>query len=314
MNKLNKLLRGGKMLNKFKILGVVVLALAVFTAPGAQAASIDLLTAGPAFYAVLGLGTQVTLTSSSVTSVIPGFANVGVVNNDNPPPQSPLTMTSGSIAGTVFLQNGAAFPAGQDNFSVIPGGGVVVDVAKLEQADTDALARSAFYNQPATIPGITSITNATGTLNAADGLVNGALNIINLSAGGLILTQNLTIDGDANTAVVFNVPNNQPFSMAGAQILLSGGIRPENVLFNLLETDSAYGVANSTINGIVLAPNVLFSASGTVFGEVIGSDVTLHSSANVINPSVPVPPSVFLFGSGLLGLGFVGGRKWFRKG
>jgi hypothetical protein len=292
-----------KGLRRARGLGVLVLALAIglMAAPGAKAASIDLLTAGPFNYALLGLGTTVTLTSSAVSSLFPGFANVGV----NPP--GLLTATgSVSIAGNVILDN-----LGQDNFNdSIVGGAVILDGAALAQAKADAIARSAFYaGLAATQPLITTI-NTNSTI-----IGTGGLNVINLT-GGLALTgtETLTLQGTAADAFVINVPNNAAFSMLGtSQILVAGGLLEQNVLFNLLEDNAPYTVAGAEIDGLILAPNVLFIATGTIIGEIIASDVQLHSSAQLIDPVVPVPPSVLLFGSGLLGLGLVGGRKWFRK-
>jgi hypothetical protein len=303
---LKRLLRG-------KVLGVIVLTLAMglMAAPSAKAASIDLLTAGPFDYAVLGLGTVVTTTSSTITGIFPAFGNVGVLDDPGAPPHALLTATSGSITGTVFVQDLAQF---NNITNIVPDGGVVVTGTaagnKLSVAAADAIARSAFY------AGLAA-TDATTTINTDTTIIgNGGLNVLNLS-GGLSLSGSevLTLQGTAADAFVINVPNDEAFSMIGtSKILVSGGLLPQNVLINLLETNASYSVLGDEIDGIILAPNVLFTASGLIVGEVIGHDVTLHSSAIVRNPVVPVPPTAILFGSGLLGLGLLGGRrKWFRK-
>ncbi len=307
-----------------KVLGVMALALAVglMAAPGANAASIDLLTAGPADFAVLGLGTVITMTSSTVTGVNPAFGNVGVLDSPTAPPHTLLTATSSLITGTVFLQD-----ALQNNISssttVVGNGGVPVITGtaagnKLSVAAADAIARSAFYNTLASNPAnvtnpITTITNAT-TASPING--NGGLNVINLT-GGLSLSGSNVLDlqGTAADAFVINLPNGAGFSLTStSKIVVTGGLKPENVLFNLLNSTTPYSsLLGDEIDGILLAPNVLVDFHGLVFGEVIGHDVSMHSDSTV-RDSVPVPPSAILFGSGLLGLGILGGpRRWFRK-
>lgn len=293
-----------------KALGVLLLALAIglMAAPGAKAANIDLLTAGPLFYAVLGLGTDLTLTASHVESVFPGFANVGALLPGN------IVFTSGTLEGTVFVQNASQY---SNIANIVPGGGVVVNAAKLTQANTDALARSIFYNQAATVSGLTAVGNATGTLDHnTTGFVDGALNFVTLSGNVLLTgTNTFTINAPLGTAVVFNLGDGDTFTMTGtSKILVSGGIRAEDVLFNLRDPDSDYAaLTGGEIDGILLAPFAKVDFTGLVFGEVIGHDIAMHSTSTVNNPA-PVPPSAILLGSGLLGLGLFGSRrKWFRR-
>jgi hypothetical protein len=145
---------------------------------------------------------------------------------------------------------------------------------------------------------------------------NGGLNVLNLT-GGLDLSgsETLTLQGTAADAFVINVPDAADFEMIGSsQIRVSGGLLPQNVLFNLLDTGTGYDVIGNRIDGVILSPFAEFGASGLIFGEIIASDVQLHSGASVTNTFVPIPPTAVLLGSGLLGLGLLGGRKhWFRR-
>lgn len=282
------------------VLRVAVLALAVglMAAPSAKADSINLLTAGPANYSALGLGGPVSLASTTIVTNLGVFAPGG------------FTATSTStVEGNLIKSTSINVPLG-----LVVDGSVISDDATIGQAVTDAIARSAYYNTLATNP--LNITNHITTINSAMTLTgNGGLNVINLTGGLSLTSATLTLSGGASDAFVINVPSGDTFSLTGsAKILVTGGLLPQNVLFNVLGRSGTD--TGDTIDGIILMPTGALNADGLIHGELIAKNLVLESGAIVQSPGgqVPIPPSAILFGSGLLGLGLLGGRKqWFRK-
>jgi hypothetical protein len=296
-----------KRLWRGKVLGVLVLALAVglMAAPSIQAASIDLGTA--ANFAVLGLNGPVTINGAS-TEVT---GDVGI--NDTvigPPPPTPVvigwTLTNqGTINGTAFLDTKSTLA----NTGTITGGSQV-DHAKVLQAKVDALAAAALYGA------MTTSNNAIVFDVAGNGTVtgNGGLNIINLGAFSVSGGKTLTLNGTAADAFLFNI--NGLFEVDGT-IALGSNVLARNVLFNVKVTGSEALISDpGVMSGIILDANVgsLVDVHGKLTGLAIGTMVTVQSGGFVHEPApIPVPPSAILFGSGLLGFGLMGWRKWSKS-
>lgn len=297
------------------MLGGVFLALAVglMAAPGTQAESINLGSAGPAFWAVLGLGANVTI-NGDTTGVV---GNVGVNPNG-------IATGDGTITGDLLLASSA-----QNNFTSPTGVGHLIGNLKtnagtiLAQAKADAIQ---IPNLPAPPPPLTgganfyaAQSNNNSIVATANPLItqvigNGSLNVINIASlldisGG----HTLQLVGGAADAFVFNVGG--LFELDGT-IQLVGGVLPQNVLIN--ETGGGLALVNDTgvMSGIILDATGFANIHGQVTGEVIANQVTVQSGGFVdAPPAVPIPPTAILLGSGLLGLGLLGGRKkWFRKG
>ena len=90
----------------------------------------------------------------------------------------------------------------------------------------------------------------------------------------------------ANVNYVINISHNMMLS-AGAKIVLSGGLKPQNVLFNVDNTGANVTLSgNSKLNGILLARNRTVNLTGgsTVNGSVIASRVTLSGGSQVNHP------------------------------
>src|SRR5205807_7359168 len=87
----------------------------------------------------------------------------------------------------------------------------------------------------------------------------------------------LTLQGSPTTNFVINV--SKQFSLTNhAQIILSGGVSWDDVLFNVVGNGSKVTMdGGSVLRGILMANNrtVALSGKATVYGEVVGNQVTL---------------------------------------
>jgi hypothetical protein len=139
----------------------------------------------------------------------------------------------------------------------------------------------AFTGTPGTIALSGTSASITGQANQTY-----VLNLTNLA----LASSTLTLVGTASTNFVFNIAQYMVLSNA-AHIVLSGGLQPQNVLFNVQSNTPQYDVTlsgASTANGIILAPtrNVKMTGASAVTGEVIANAVSLAGASKVINPTV----------------------------
>jgi hypothetical protein len=102
----------------------------------------------------------------------------------------------------------------------------------------------------------------------------------------------LTLNGAAGSAFVLNITGK--FSLSGAsQILLTGGLTPSDVLFNIRGNNSTFSISGDAVfNGTLLAYNssgsqrtLNISGHNTIVnGEVIVNRLCLQSGAHVKHP------------------------------
>ena len=101
----------------------------------------------------------------------------------------------------------------------------------------------------------------------------------------------LTLQGTATSSFSINVRNH--FSLLnGAQVVLSGGIQPVNVAFNVIGKHSDVTVDDGSILiGIVSAPQrtVRIDDNSTVIGQVIAANVQLSGGGSIVPPPVVSP-------------------------
>ena len=262
---------------------------------------------GSHLWAVFALSGGVSITDPG------GFLNpwdvlgsVGVAGSGN------LTMSASRIQGDFYKRTGAstttsggATITGTTYSSFIP-----TDVL-LSQASADATnaskAASAAANNwigvaPTTIAAnnvavnlaIAAVANTTYVLHLTDLILSGA---------GAVLT--LSGNNQANVNYIVNINRYMSLS-SGSKVVLTGGLQPYNVLFNVQEStystftydatlsggskiaDAPYGGSGTLGGGVILAPNrtVKLTGASEVKGEVIGKAVSLSGNSRVYTPMV----------------------------
>jgi len=152
------------------------------------------------------------------------------------------------------------------------------------------------------------------TVNASAGILDIEGNrVFDTTSVNLNNASILTINGAASDYVVVNVTDNNP--AFNGQILLSGGITSDHVLFNMFGGNYTTHTGGPTLTislngqttrGIFLDPNGgMQMNNGTLLGRFFGGDVQnqqIVSGANLTAP-VPEPGSVCLAALGLVALG-----------
>ena len=129
-----------------------------------------------------------------------------------------------------------------------------------------------------------------GGVTKGGNAVNGA----GMSLSNFVLSggSTLTLNGAAGSAFVVNITGK--FDISGAsRILLTGGLTPSDVLFNVRGNNSTFSISgNSIFNGTLLAYNSsgaqrTLNISGhdtTVNGEVIVNKLLFSSGGHVKHP------------------------------
>jgi hypothetical protein len=261
--------------SKIVTLCIVTLLLA---GASANAALVDIL-------GTLGAASKYTVLSLSGTfqndSLVTINGDVGVGPNGSVNVAAPSV-----INGTLFKDPTASF-SGSGKIS----GGVVT--TSLGQAVNDAINASNIFAGLSPTQMLSSISSAI-TITG-----NGGNNVITLS-GGINLggSNNLTLSGNANDRFIFNISGGLEMN-GSAAVVLTGGVLPQNVVFNFIGAGPALmtHVGNMVV-GVVLAPQRDITFHGA-FGEIIGggSTLTLMSGATVTGFNVPeVTPSSVIFG------------------
>ncbi len=153
-----------------------------------------------------------------------------------------------------------------------------------------------------TINGNTTINAIDGTFYASGtGYTN--VRVFNITAFGLNNGQTLTINGDANDdSVVLNFRGSTNFF---GKVALTGGLTPDNVIFNFVGGDLSGGGPDLNINngggstnltqGIILDPNGMISVSqSNLLGRIFGGDSRnlQFNSSNITAPINTASPTL----------------------
>lgn len=280
------------------------------TVTGTGGGVVDLSTAsgsnlaGRYTWAIFALQGGVTITDPSYSGVPDVIGNIGVAQSGT------LSMSNAAVTGTAYLRNGAV--ASVPPPATISGGTLSSQNAILNPAQANAYAAASAASglaskytdgagnmsfsgsfSPGGMPTLVDgsfVDTGSINLNGSSAQINGAAGatyVLNLA--NLVLTANstLTLTGDATTNYIINVSKFMSLS-TGSDIVLSGGLQPQNVLFNVRNTYN-YDVTlsgGSTVEGIILATNrnVKLTGASVVTGEVIARGVSLSGNSKVINP------------------------------
>ena len=155
--------------------------------------------------------------------------------------------------------------------------------AKAAASSTSTLASTAGL-VPTASYGLLQNSTAISETNKGDYVFD--LSGINLGGGST-----LTLSAPAGSTFVLNVGSlllGGAFNLSSAQIILTGGLTADDVLWNVLGSGSV-NLASSTVNGIVLALNRSVNVTGgEVNGELVGGSISL--SGGHVNGPPPVVP------------------------
>ena len=254
---------------------------------------------------------QVNLVTTNVTGTGPGqgggIGNIGVGRTGKAAVGGPSILNgridfSASNTGQLSINNPT---------NVITGGATFGVAAVTSALDTvNALNASL-----GTLPGPSPTVNGNTTINAVDGTFSasgtGYTNVraFNINAFGLNNGQTLTINGDANgDSVVLNFRGSTNFR---GNVALTGGLTPDDVIFNFVGGDLSGGGPSLDLNngggasnlsqGIFLNPNGSIRVGpSNVLGRIFGGDsrdmqfpgpTDITAPRNGASPSLATTPS-----------------------
>jgi hypothetical protein len=300
----------------------VAITLSLGSAARAGVVTTTLGTAGPGYFAVLGLGgTTVAIpgdgTDISLTGPGQTTGNVGVASDGK---LSLSSSTPPAIIGDVYLGNTATINGNQA--TQIQGTVFTNQDVKLNQAVADAVAAAGVFQAMA------------NTFTVAGGSITGpmtitatqAVNVTHITDLQLSNGEVLTLFGTAGQEFVINISGDFKLNAdaTGGKILLAGGLRTEDVVFNITGTGSdvatsggsSGGLPNAQINGIILTlDRKIAFAPGLVNGEIIGGGdtISLVSGSQVNGVAVPEPSTTVMALVVLVPVGIVGLRRRLRR-
>lgn len=259
-------------------------AIALFAAANTQASFVELGQAGQFSALSTNVGNN-----GGVVDI--GSADTTITGNVGLGPNSSGTAEKATINGNFYVDQTSATSIHPD---LAVNGSTFLN-QNLSGAVADAFAASNFFKSLAatqTFGAISGDMTFTGT--------NGR-NVISL--GSVNEQGTITIVGSASSQFIFNISGG--FTLNGGAIVLSGGITPDNILFNLNGSGQGVDIFKPVGNayGIFLAPQrdvILDKATlvGAVIGGGDGNNFVIHSGATLIAPVPEV--SSFLPVCGLL--------------
>ena len=264
---------------------VPMAAAAALMPASAHAATIDLGDASN--YAVLAIDSFQFNGPGSITG------NVGIGQSMN-------FASPAVVNGTVFLNTGVAKTG-----NVAASGGYVT--ADLSSAISSALSEAS------TLKGLTA-TQTFGTLPGGFSITgNGGVNVVDV-AGINMSSGALTLSGNANDIFIINVSGD--FKSSNSDMVLSGGVTANHVLFNITGNVAITGGGGNNFYGTILAPSSDVSVHDkNLTGEIIGNTIEDTSGFTVTGtPAVPLPAPLVASAAlmALLGLGYLGQHYWIK--
>jgi len=242
----------------------------------------------------MGTGTNGFTISSGNTRIT---GNVGVAANGN------LNDSGGAqITGTIDAGAGASVVISGGSAA---SGGTVQPYAQMAQAISDAGTAASFYAGLTPTQTISTLNNNTGTITVGSGV-----SVFDVTGSLSLSAQNLTLAGNSNSTLVFDIHGGNN-SMQGTSSIILNGISADQVLFNLIGTGVQFITGgNSVTEGIFLAENGAISISGGthVSDFIAGGSLTFQSGPTITQATTltPVPElgtwPTALFSLALMGL------------
>src|ERR1700693_3882737 len=260
-------------------LSIAAVVLAIFNAGAAT----DVLPGGAInvgsadYFTVLAKG-DAGFTDNTITG--PSF----VTGNYGVGGQGTFTMSDGHLDGNVVMHHGGS-PKLSGPAKI--NGSVSNNDAQLNQALSDAQMLSDAAAMEAVTPAYASLTNVNISNPSQNITITGGPGekvVLSLQSFA-ISNGTCTLQGTATTSFIINVAKN--FSLNNGSIVLSGGVVPQNVLFNIRGTGGQISLNQGTqLPGILLALNRKVDLSGGhVTGKVIANQVVITSGGSVVSPS-----------------------------
>ncbi len=222
---------------------------------------------------------------------------------------------SGSISGAVEF---AAANTGQyspDGIAVA-GGAIFGNAAVQTDIDTFNATSQTLSGEP----GTPLVLTAGGSVNASSGTLDGAGNEVFTATidPSFVVNTTFTINGASTQTVAINIGATGSGSVVfNGSIVLTGGITPDQVLFNFnsgsYETNSGGDTLmidngdDATTTGTYLVPNgAIDILDSGIFGRVFGgpSDFAITGS-DIEAPPLPEPASLTLLGGALVAFGLI---------
>jgi len=264
------------MKTQFKSIIMITAVAAIFGLLPVQRASAFDIGADASDYAVLykgGVGN--TQGNVSITNVTVN-GNMGVGNSVYGNGGKKVNYSGpGAINGRFDFYNSTQYSPSQfhnSNGSNVGPTSVNFGVAKVNNALTalttlsSTLGGESGHNQ--------AVANGT-IINASAGNIHGGDSVFNITSLSLTDQSLVTINGDGTHDVVLNIALNSNINLKG-QIILTGGLTPDDVLWNFTSSGKNIDLGKTTtgaFQGIILALNDKMSATNaTLNGRFFGGD------------------------------------------
>lgn len=261
----------------FMSLSIAIVAVGIFTAGAAT----DTLPGGAInvgsadYFTVLAKG-DAGFTDNTITG--PSFVtgNYGLGGGK-------LSITGSSkITGNLVKHSGT-----QVNGQGAISGSITTNDAQLDGAWADAMTLSDMAAAEAVTPAYASLTDVNISNPSKNITITGGPGekvVLSLQSFA-ISNGTFTLQGTATTTFIINVAKN--FSLNNGNIVLSGGVIPQNVLFNIRGSGGQVSLNQGThLPGVLLAINRKVDLSGgRVLGKVIANQVVITSGGAVVTPT-----------------------------
>jgi choice-of-anchor A domain-containing protein len=202
-----------------------------------------------------------------------------------------------TINGQVFLGSGVQYQS-----NVNPSGGESSNPSLVNSAINDAKSASSQFSAMTPTQTVGELGNNSSITSSGPG----AFNVIDAPDVN-ITNGTLTINGDANSSFVINLSGD--FRVSNGGVVLSGGVKPYNIAWNIGGNLTITGGGPATFYGEALVLGAAPSGAATVHddtwnGEIIAGTIT-DTSGFTVNSQVPIGAVGGLLLAGALGIALV---------